>query len=181
MNIVIRGTVESDLPELLQIQADPLVRPHQYKLSAQHTLEFWRHYLFGKHSLEPRALWTTILRDREIIGYIARVHYQRGGKRVVYCGWDLSPRHWGQGLMRIALSELFDSLFSVQQIDVVLSDCFAGNRRCIRLLRKLNFSRAGIGPLERLSIATSRRCLHWIRRFRLTAVEWQNRSNPPTR
>jgi RimJ/RimL family protein N-acetyltransferase len=180
MDIAIRETVEADLPEIFRIRTDPLVRPHQYKLGRRDTIRLWTQYLFDEQKdgrLNFRC--ATIVRHYETIGHISQVHYKLYGRKVCYCGWNLAPLYWGQGIAVIALTQLFDSLFYDERIDLVISDCFSDNRRGIRVLQKLNYEPAGIAPYERLRILVFHRCLHWILRFHLTADTWYRRTLMP--
>jgi RimJ/RimL family protein N-acetyltransferase len=173
MNIAIRDTVEADLPEIFHIRNDPLVKPHQYKLNRRDTIDLWKRQLFSDCK-NDRTLFkcTTIERDSELVGYISQLHWKSHGRRTCYCGWDLAPCHWGQGIAGFAVAELLDCFFRNQNVDAVISDCFSDNRRGIRVLQKLNYEPTWISPNERLRILIAHRCLHWIRRFRMTADRW---------
>lgn len=100
------------------------------------------------------------------------VSYEAYDQKARYCGRNLAPAYWGRGIAVVVLLQLFDDLFDDRQIDIALSDCFSDNQRCIRVLEKLDYEPVGISPLERLCILTLNRCLHWIRRFRLTCDGW---------
>ena len=108
MDIAIRDTLEADLPAIFRIRTDPLVQPHQYRLSRHDTIDFWKQRLFGEHE-NGRVLFksTTIMRHTELIGHIIHIHFGSGRRRISYCGWNLAPAYWGQGVAMIALSELF--------------------------------------------------------------------------
>jgi RimJ/RimL family protein N-acetyltransferase len=175
MKITIRETVESDLPDIFRIRTDPLIAIHQYRLTADDTLDFWRQQLFGdRRDAAVVFKCTTILDDQEVIGHISQHHLKRGDCVTCQCGFNLAPQHWGHGIMRMSLSRQFDAFFEEQGVDLVISDCFAGNRRCIRLLNRLGFQSIGMGLLARLLIAYQYRCLRWIRHFELTATDWRN-------
>ena len=174
MDIAIRDTVEADLPAIFRIRTDPLVHPHQYKLTRGDTIDVWKQQLFGsRKGGRMHFKSTTIVRDNEIIGHISQTHYEACGRNMCYCGWNLAPTYWGQGIAMIALSRLFDSFFSEQRIDTVISDCFSSNQRCIRLLQKLGYEPVPIAPYERVLILVVNRCLRWTRRFQLTADRWR--------
>jgi RimJ/RimL family protein N-acetyltransferase len=178
MDIVIRDTAESDLPGIFRIVTDPLVQPHQYRLTRRDTIDGWKQQLFGDRKNGPMLIkCTTVVRYNEIIGHISHNHYEAHGQKLCYCGWNLAPAYWGRGIATIALSQLFDSFFGPQQVDAVISDCFSNNQRCVRVLQKLNYEPVGIAPYHRLVILIVNRCLHWIRRFQLTADRWHARSH----
>ncbi len=176
MNIVTRDTTESDLIDIFGIRSHPLVQPHQHKLSRQDTIEVWKEQLFGELENEHMVFkCTTILRHNTVIGHISQFHFEVHNQRTCYCGWNLDPAYWGQGIALFALSQLFDRFFSDRQIDTVISDCFSNNQRCIRVLQKLNYEPASIAFYERLQTLVVYRCFHWIRRFQLTADRWHAR------
>lgn len=175
MKIAIRDTVESDLLDIFRIRTDPLVAVHQLRLTTGDDLDFWRQQLFGdRRNAAVVFKCTTILDDRVVIGHISQHHLKQGDWTTCECGFNLAPQYWGRGIMRMALSRLFDAFFEEQGVDLVISDCFADNHRCIRLLSKLGFQRIGIGLLARILIAYQMRCLRWIRRFELTATDRSN-------
>lgn len=163
------------MAEIVRIRRDPLVQPHQYRLTRYDTVDRLTEHLFGdtKPGLDVMKS-TTVLSDDRVIGNICHSH---GGvyEKYCYCGWNLAPPYWGRGIMSLALSQFFGSLFSEQGIAAVFSDCFSNNRRCIRLMQKLNYDPIGIGMDERLQIAITARCYHWIRRFMLTSEVWHAR------
>jgi RimJ/RimL family protein N-acetyltransferase len=172
MNISIRDTTEADLPDIFRIRTDPLVRPHQYTLSRWDTVDMWKRLLFdGRPYWGARYGCTSILDDGKVIGHISQIRHELG-RRSCYCGWNLAPTHWGRGIAVIALSELFVSLFSDDRVDVVISDCFEGNERCLRVLHKLNYAPAPIRFHERMVIRYLQRCRHTICRFQLPAYKW---------
>lgn len=177
MCIDIRETVEADLPAIFRIVTDPQVRPMQFRLSRHDTIEGWRKLLFGAPT-SGRALsrCTSIVRNENVIGHVNHSHFEVGQRRFCYCGWNLAPEFWGRGIAVLALSKLFDQFFREQQIHAVFSECFASNRRCLRVMEKLNYIPVGIPLHDRLRTMIVRRCLHWLYRFQLTADRWYLRT-----
>ena len=177
MNVSIRNTVDSDLPEIFRIRTDPLVRPHQYKLSFLDSESLWATQLFGPTPKGNTQLFkcTSILRDGQLVGHISRIHYKYAGQNVCTCGWNISPSHWGNGIVTNAVTQLFDLFFYEQQVDVVISDCFSNNYRGLRVLNRLNYQPSSIAWRERLGIMMSRWCFHKILRFHLNLEMWENR------
>ena len=173
MDIAIRDTTEVDLPEIFRIRSDPLVQTNQFKLTSRDTFEAWRKQLFcDRQNADFLFKCTTVLQHNQIVGYISHTHYEIHGEQTCYCGWNLTPTCWGQGIARFAISKLFESFFVDQGIDSVISDCFSSNQRCIRLLKKLNYEPATIALEQRVRIMIVSRCFHWIRRFHLSAEKW---------
>lgn len=176
MEIIIRDTIEGDLPAIFEIRRDPLVKPHQYRLKPNETVDSWKRMLFvTPMSGDVLFKSATILRDNSIIGHITHTHYLAGPQPICYCGWNLAPAYWGQGIAVIALSQLFDSLFDEQGVGVVISDCFAENQRCIRVFHKLNYEPSTIPLDERVIKMILKLCLHRIIRYKLTADRWRSR------
>jgi RimJ/RimL family protein N-acetyltransferase len=179
MTISVRDTIEEDLSEIMRIRSDPLVQPHQFRLTAN-AIDDLREALFGKpsdqrqkanHGMEFNC--TTILKDGDVIGHISQLHYELNQQKICYCGWNLTPEHWGQGIIVLALSDLFTSLFSKKQFDMIVSDCFSSNKRCLRVLEKLNYRPSRIGIFERANTAIRHRSLQWVLRFYLRSEDWK--------
>ena len=176
MNITIRDTIESDLPFIFRIINDPLVLPHQYPKTERDTPDEWRKWLFGGAGNSHYYIKsTTVLNDSQIVAYVFRYYFQIDKILICKCGFDLAPHVWGRGIMASALSQLFDDLFTKQNVNYVLCDSFRDNQRCIRLLEKLNFRPIPISPWNRIKTAYYTKCLRWIRRFQLTPTDWKNR------
>jgi RimJ/RimL family protein N-acetyltransferase len=177
MNLVVRDTVEADLPAIVQIQTNPLVQPQQFRVGSGGTLEAWRQKLSGDwRTMHAAFRCSTIALDDEVAGYITQFTWQANSRQQCYCGWNLAPPHWGQGLAVQALTRLFDSLFAEPStLDAVISDCFRANDRCRSVLIKLGYHPAPIPWFERLQTALRYGCLEWILRYRLEAQMWRNR------
>jgi len=173
MQISVRDTRPEDLDAIFRIRHDPLVLPHQYRTSLTGTIDHWRDRLNGKVDTDNFIFRSSTIFDGDlIIGHISQAHMTSKDKPIVQCGWNLTPSYWGRGAMCIALSTLFSRFFSEEGIVHVFSDCFRGNRRCIRVMAKLGFVPNGISLHHRAIIAYSTRCIRWIKRYRLDAEMW---------
>jgi RimJ/RimL family protein N-acetyltransferase len=177
MNISVRETIKSDLEPIFRIRKDSLVAPSQFRLPPEDNVELWRRVLFHGPKTEAEAMFgcSTILANDTVIGHVSRTHSEFNGKKVCYCGWNIAPAFWGRGFATTSLEIFIDSLFQDQIADLVLSDCFSTNDRCLRLIAKLNYKPGRITLYERLVTAVTRRSLHWVLRFYLTADLWQTR------
>jgi RimJ/RimL family protein N-acetyltransferase len=175
MEIELRDTTEADLPAIFRIRKDPLVVPHQFRLSQSDNIAFLSKHLFprGRAAKRPAFRCSTIWQDGEIIGHVFHLHQSWFGKPYCSCGWNLAPAQWGRGIMCAALSQLFDSFFREQGIEMVIADCFSTNARCQRLLEKLRFTPAQLPVLTRLRFALNYQCGHWICRYELTRDRWR--------
>lgn len=172
MEITIRPSIEADLPAIQSIRTDPLVTPHQYRLTPADTVDFWRGKLFGAEQTGDAIFRShTILLDNELIGHVVHTHFKN--ERVSQFGWNLAPSHWGKGYASQGLSLVFDELAAEQAGHLFVADCFSANQRCRRLLERLGFAPTSVPLPERLMIALFMRCGHWIRRYFLKADDWK--------
>jgi RimJ/RimL family protein N-acetyltransferase len=169
MKLIVRETTEADLPAIVRIQNDPLVTLQQFRAGKGGTLAAWRQRLHGdwrRWNVSFRC--STIDIEGEIAGYITQLTWQARSLKQCYCGWNLDPPRWGQGLAVQALTLLFNSLFAgTSDLDAVISDCFTRNDRCLRVLAKLGYQPAPIPWFERLHTALRFGCHQWILRHRL--------------
>ena len=116
--------------------------------------------------------FSTIDRNSVAIGYVRHDHYCVDNAKVVYCSWNLTSTLWGQGVMRFALTELFNAWMHDSDTQHVYADYFRRNERCRRLLNRLGFVTQEIPISERLSTAVQQKCLQWVIRRRLDAQIW---------
>lgn len=58
-------------------------------------------------------------------------------------GFALASRHWGQGIMPLAVSTLLDYAFSSLRLHRIEADVDPRNQRSLRLLERLGFERDG--------------------------------------
>ena len=173
--MAIRDTLRDDLSEIFRIQRDELVRPHQYKLRPEDSIEVWADRLQNGQVGDSTFKCSTIWYGSQIVGHVTHVHFGSEGSRVVQCGWNLDPRFWGRGIMTESLRKLFDRFFLEDGIQHVVADCFRENVRCKRVLDKLGFVPNGVPFHHRVLLAWHYRCLHWIERFRLDADRWSRK------
>ena len=174
MNITVRPTIEADLPAIQRIRTDPLVMPHQYRLTSWDGVEAWRARLFGAEQTGNAIFRShSLLLADEVIGHVTWTQFK--AERLSQFGWNLAPSHWGQGFATQGLSQLFDELAAEQEEQIFIADCFSSNYRCRRLLEKLSFVPSTIPLYERFRTAVEMRCSHWIRRHCLKAGDWKER------
>ena len=178
-NILIRDTIEADLPELFRIHVHPMVRLHELPLKEGDTVERWRESLFETEQAERPWGYrsTTILRGEAVVGQITHIHSEENGQHWCVCGWSLDPEHWGQGIAVTAVSRLFDVLFDEEGTDWVISSCYSGNDRCVRLMQRLHYEPARIGLMYRIRTANRKRSPRWMKRFLLSADRWRMKTD----
>ena len=171
--VVVRDMTPDDVDDVIQIQLDPLVAPNQYKTNDSVCRQKWADMFTGKMDTDcTKTSESVILFEGTVIGHVGQSVFEHGGKKVVYCGWNLAPEYWGRGIMCIALSKLFDDWFTKQGVTCVRADCFRNNKRCVRLLEKLGFVPERISLLFRIVIVYYARCFYWHLGFRLNAETW---------
>lgn len=168
MEISVRDSLKGDLRAIYRIRVNPAVSAQQYPISSRETFESWKQKLGNSTDSKHCA----VLNGEEVIGFIVQHTFSPDGKKACYCGWSLAPEYWGRGLMAQALAQVFDSLFLQQEFELVISECFTSNQRCIRLLEKLHFYPISFGLIERIKLMFANRSLRWVLRFRLDAEVW---------
>ncbi len=172
--VEVRATQTEDLPALAEIRQHPLVAPQQYRQSRYTTGRMWLARLNSDITTECFT-WRsfTILVDATIVGYVSEFCTRSKYETSAQLGWSLHPDYWGRGIMTSALTEMITTMFTNQECDVVIADCFAHNDRCLRLLQRLNFKPAPIGRIERFLTWLVMICPHRIVRHRITSADWQ--------
>ena len=132
MRIIVRDTMPDDLDAIFRIRNNPLVVPHQYRVSLTGTVDDWRGRLEGKDDTVFHTFRSsTILDGDSIIGNVTQSHMVSNDIPIVQCGWDLTPEYWGRGAMCIALTDLFNRFFTQDGLVHVFADCFRNNHRCL--------------------------------------------------
>ena len=179
--IVVRDSCLEDLQHLDRIRAHADVRPHQFRVLPSDA-SAWRRWI--EINARVGDLWfrcSTIVGDQQVIGYVSQTLYFAGAEPYAECGWNLHPTHWGRGIMKVALREILQRLFTEQEMSYVTADCFSNNSRCKKLLSKLHFSRIDVPLIERIRMAYQHRCLHWIERYSIDRAAWKvfHKSNLP--
>lgn len=176
-SIEVRDTLVSDLPEIFRIRNDPAVRPSQYKVNSDDSVEVWSKRLSNDDQDGPVTFHcSTVLLGDDVIGHVTSHRFRFDQKNTAQCGWNLDPEFWGRGLMGTALTMLFGQFFSSGKIDQVIADCFRGNRRCKRLMSKLGFVPVRISLQQRFQIACTTSSWKWIDRFELDPESFDTRS-----
>lgn len=181
MNLLVRNTLAADMPELVAISNHPLVRALQFPRIGEFEFcgEFGRVTVRG--GIAFTQMYSTILLDEKIVGYVDHHHWRDQGVRMCQCGWNLHPDVWGRGVMCLALTNLFDVFFGPAQVDCVVADTFWNNSRCLRVLAKLGFAPEDVPLWQRATIAWQMRSVRWIVRHRLMAESWRGRQSSRTR
>ena len=119
---------------------DPKVAFHQYSVDLNPYSEMLRRVLGGDNRTGiVTTHFSTIDKDSESIGYFRHDHYEVDGARMVSCAWNLTSSLWGQGIMKLSLTQLLNEWILGNEVQHVFADHFRGNERCKRLLDSLVF------------------------------------------
>lgn len=178
----VRDATVEDIPRVLEIRSDPLNLAEQYPLT-RHDTEGAISESISREGSPVERTWkySVILVDDAVVGYVTSIWAGDPPARVCVCGWDLTPSHWGRGIMPVALSLLFDELFAELDVRLVVADCFPTNARCIRVLERLGFVPRRPSLLERVLHVIRARGFRRLRSFALDSDTWRRRQadSPP--
>lgn len=150
--LTVRGVTDADLPQLLPINADDRVTHHLPYASWQSMAdaEAWLARIDGLQATGGTQQWVVTLRETgEVIGAAVIFKYDEGSARAEL-GYLMSQAHWGQGLMREALSALLDHAFArhagtlaTEGLRRMEAEANPLNTASNALLQRLRFTREG--------------------------------------
>lgn len=129
MTVVLRTTIDSDLPTLFEYQVDPEV-VRMAAFPARDRDAFFAH--FAKISRDPSVSAQTILADGHIAGSIGS--WESDGVR--YVGYVLGRAHWGKGIATAALARMLE-LVPQRPIQAFVAKHNVGS---VRVLEKNGFT-----------------------------------------
>lgn len=176
--LIVRPSKIGDIDAILRIKMDPKVACHQYPIDQTAYSEMLRRVLGGDDKTGiVTTQFSTIDKDGESIGYVRHDHFEVDGARMVSCAWNLTSSRWGQGIMRLSMTQLLNEWIMGTEVQHVFADHFRSNERCKRLLDRLVFASQEIPLLERLTTAYQQRSLQWVVRRRLDASTWKGVSS----
>ncbi|HSM02273.1 MAG TPA: GNAT family N-acetyltransferase [Acidimicrobiia bacterium] len=143
--LTLRNLTAADLPFVLAHFSDPEV--HRYLVDtdpvttedqAQEIVEF-----YADPERLHRNRWVLVDRSSgESVGTVG-LHSHDESNRKIEVGYDLSPRRWGEGLMREALKVALDHAFGALGVHRIEAFVHVDNDRSTALLERLGFTREG--------------------------------------
>jgi RimJ/RimL family protein N-acetyltransferase len=176
--LIVRNSHPADIEAILAIKRDTQVAKLQYKFNQTAYAAFLSRVLAGDNATGIiTTLFSSIEEGGAILGYIRHDHYVVDETKMVQCSFNLSSAHWGQGRMKIALTQLINEWIGSSGVHHVFADHFRTNARCERLLTGLQFERQNISMIERACTVLQQRCFQWIIRRRLDAPKWTLANN----
>ena len=171
--ISLRPSTESDADEIFSIRMHPLVAKYQYPLKDSDTPERFVEQMIATSSepgSAPESL--TIFHNDTIVGHVIQQEFKEEDGAIYYCGFNVHPDFWGQGIMTTSLPKVLDQLFESYNAHAIVCDCFRSNRRCQRLLERTGFLRAPIPLFHQAQAALKTRCIRWLKRYFVTRDDW---------
>ena len=152
MTLIVRPSQIDDIDAILRIKLEPTVASHQYSVDVIAYPEMLHRVLGGDNKTGiVTTQFSTIDKDGESIGYVRHDHYELDGVKMVSCAWNLTSNRWGQGIMKLSLTQLLNAWIHGTEVQHVFADHFRSNERCKRLLDRLVFASQEIPLLERLT------------------------------
>jgi RimJ/RimL family protein N-acetyltransferase len=176
--LIVRNSHPEDIEAILAIKREPHVAKSQYKVNQNAYAAFLSRVLAGDNATGIiTTQFSSIEEGGAILGYVRHDHYVIDETKMVQCSFNLSSAHWGQGRMKIALTQLINEWIGSGGVHHVFAEHFRTNARCERLLTGLYFERQDISVIERACTVLQQRCLQWIIRRRLDAPKWTLATN----
>jgi [ribosomal protein S5]-alanine N-acetyltransferase len=144
--LCVRLVVESDLPALLEVNSSEEVTallPYATWNSTADA-EAWLQRMRGIETTGLAFQFVVVLKSTgKAIGSALVFRYEEGSARAEL-GYALGRAHWGQGLMREALSGLLDSAFGTMGLRRLEAEVDTRNSSSARLLQRLGFTKEGL-------------------------------------
>jgi [ribosomal protein S5]-alanine N-acetyltransferase len=167
----LRALSSEDAEALHEAFADPLVMRH-WNLSPSVDLAETRQRIGWSLAASPdvHAAWAMVRpADDRLIGLV-NYHHREATNRRLEIGYLLTRAHWGQGLMREALTALLDHFFRAFDVHRVEATVEPDNLPSRRLLEGLGFVCESNGMRDRIRVGDSYRTMAM---YGLLAPDWQ--------
>jgi [ribosomal protein S5]-alanine N-acetyltransferase len=137
----VRPVRESDLPDLLEVNGDPEVTRF-LPYATWSSLDDARAWLERMNAITAtgtgQQLVVVQVRDRRAIGTLLLFRLEAASRRIEL-GYALGRRHWGQGLMREAVTAACDHAFGPLGLHRIEAEVDPGNVPSNRLLAGVGF------------------------------------------
>ncbi len=137
---------ETDLTDLMAVNGDDLVTRHLPYATWQSMADAQAWFERMQRLQAPgTAQQCVVIRkeDHRVIGSCLLFRYEEGSARAEL-GYVLGRAHWGQGLMREALSGLIAHAFSDLALRRLEAEVNPANHASVKLLERLGFVREGL-------------------------------------
>jgi [ribosomal protein S5]-alanine N-acetyltransferase len=144
--LILREYRQDDWPEILAYQSDPLyLRYYDWTGRTPDAVQEFVQMFLDQQQEQPRIkfqLAVTLKSTRQLIGScgirLKAAHAHEGD-----IGYELSPKHWGQGYATEAASAILEFGFTRLGLHRVWSWCVADNVGSARVLQKLGMQAEG--------------------------------------
>lgn len=143
--LVLRPVGQSDLPDLLEVNGDPEVTRF-LPYPTWESLDDGAAWLARMDALASSGTGQQLVAvraaDAKVVGTVLLFRYDQGSARLEL-GYVLGRKHWGQGLMREALSAICAHAFSAMAIRRIEAEVDPANAASNGLLLRLGFTLEG--------------------------------------
>lgn len=170
----LRALRSGDAEALHEAFADPLVMRH-WNLAPSVDLAETRQRVGWSLAASPEAhaAWAMVRpADDRLIGLV-NYHHREAANRRLEIGYLLTRAHWGQGLMREALTALLGHFFHAFDVHRVEATVEPDNLPSRRLLEGLGFACESEGLRDRIRVGDSYRTMAM---YGLLAPDWIRRN-----
>jgi RimJ/RimL family protein N-acetyltransferase len=144
--LILREFKENDWPAVLAYQSDPLyLRYYEWTDRDPRAVQEFVHTFLAQQKEQPRTrfqLAITLKPRQQLIGTCG-IRTQSASAREGDIGYELSPRHWGQGYATEAARAVLQFGFAELELHRIWSRCIADNVRSVRVLERLGMRLEG--------------------------------------
>lgn len=142
--LILRSLDTDDIPAIYRHFSDPqVVRFLMDPLESMEDAAEVFKQLVGMFIKGKGIYWALTLKNScELVGICSFERFGPGRRGEV--GFDLAPDWWGLGLMTEALTAVVDYGFNTLGLNEIIAITAPGNRRALRLLKRLGFKNLGV-------------------------------------
>jgi ribosomal-protein-alanine N-acetyltransferase len=144
--LILREFNENDWPDLLAYQADPrYLRYYEWTERTPTAVQEFVQMFLDQQQEQPRTkfqLAVTLKPNRQLIGTCG-IRTKSADAHEGDIGYELSPKHWGQGYAPEAARAIVQFGFAEMRLHRIWSWCIADNVASVRVLEKLGMRLEG--------------------------------------
>jgi RimJ/RimL family protein N-acetyltransferase len=144
--LILREFKQSDWPDILDYQSDPLyLRYYDWKDRTPEAVQDFVAMFLTQQQEQPRIkfqLAVVLQSNRQLIGTCG-IRMKSADAREGDIGYELSPKHWGQGYATEAARAIVSFGFTKLKLHRIWSWCIAENVGSAHVLQKLGMQPEG--------------------------------------
>lgn len=180
MDVSIRDSTPEDAAAIFDLRCDPRLSGSQYApFVFESPMTLFDTIAPGSDIPRNGLMCSTIIVDDTFAGHIFhRYRTTSGNIQLSTLGWNVIPELWGNGVAPTAVRQLINERFKSNENIVFSTFCFPSNKRCIRVLEKLNFDECQTLWRERAGNYIMTLGRKKLLKFTLTFGDWRSATPP---